>query len=304
MSENLPARFTDPEIARSYLEALQWPEGPICPHCGTINRASNIKGGRKGLYFCNSCREQFSVTVGTVFERSHVPLNIWLYATHLLCSSKKGISSHQLARMLGVTYKTAWFMSHRIRAAMTPMAPDPLGGEGKVVEADETYIGSADGKRKPVKGGGYSHKMKVLALVERGGDVRSMRIKDGTKLEIVDIIRTHVDPASTLHTDGAGFYTKTGAVKRHEAVDHNKQYVRKGRAGKVHTNTLEGFFSVFKRGMIGTYQHCGEQHLNLYLSEFDFRQNNRAKLGIDDAMRADKALAGIVGKRVTYRRTH
>lgn len=304
MAAKLPERFTDAETARAYLEALQWPEGPICPHCGVVNHASAIKGGRKGLYFCNSCREQFTVTVGTVFERSKIPLNTWLYATHLLCSSKKGMSAHQLHRLLGVTYKTAWFMAHRIRAAMTPITPDPLGGEGKIVEADETYIGKADGKRKALKAGGYTHKMKVLSLVERGGDIRSMRIKDGTKLEITDILRTHVDPASTLHTDGSGLYKATGAVKRHEAVDHDKQYVRKGRAGKVHTNTLEGFFSVFKRGMIGTYQHCGEQHLNLYLSEFDFRQNNRAALGVDDATRTDRALEGISGKRMTYRRTH
>lgn len=304
MPKALPARFTDPDAARAHLEALQWPEGPVCPHCGVLNRASAIKGGRKGLMFCNACRKQYSVTVGTVFERSKVPLHTWLYATHLLCSSKKGISSHQLGRMLGVTYKTAWFMSHRIRAAMTPIAPDQLGGEGKIVEADETYIGKADGKRGKKAWGGMAHKMKVLALVERGGDVRSMRIKDGTKIEIVDLLKIHVDPASILHSDGAGVYKDTGAVRIHESVDHNKEYVRPGKNKRtVHTNTLEGFFSVFKRGMIGTYQHCGEQHLNLYLSEFDFRQNNRAKLGVDDAMRADKALKGISGKRLTYRRT-
>lgn len=303
MSKNLPERFTNPDEARVYLEALQWPNGPVCPHCGTVNRASAIKGGRKGLYFCNACREQFTVTVGTVFERSKVPLNTWLYATHLLCSSKKGISSHQLARMLGVTYKTAWFMAHRIRAAMTPIAPDPLGGEGKIVEADEAYFGKADGMRRS-KWAKAQAKMKILSLVERGGDIRSMRIKDANKFVITDILHRHVDPATTLHTDGSGIYTRTGAVKKHESVDHNKTYVRTNSRGKkVHTNTLEGFFSIFKRGMIGTYQHCGEQHLNLYLSEFDFRQNTRAKLGIDDDMRADKALSGIVGKRMTYRRT-
>jgi len=301
MAKNIPIRFTDADAARTHLEALQWPNGPACPHCTSVNRASSIKGGRPGLWFCNVCRKQFSVTVGTVFERSKIPLNIWLYANHLLCSSKKGISSHQLARMLGVTYKTAWFMSHRIRAAMTPPAPEPLGGMGKIVEADETYIGKADGKNTK-RYGGYGHKQKVLALVERGGNVRSMRIKDGTKLEITDIIRTHVDPASILHTDGAGVYTNTGAVRIHESVDHKKEYVRKGKAGRtVHTNTLEGFFSIFKRGMIGTYQHCGEQHLNMYLSEFDFRQNNRIAVGIDDTMRAELALKGIVGKRITYR---
>lgn len=245
---------------------------------------------------------QFSVTVGTVFERSKVPLNTWLFANHLLCSSKKGISSHQLSRMLGVTYKTAWFMSHRIREAMTPTKAQqgPLGGAGKVVEADETYLLKADGKRKAEGAAGYAHKMKVLSLVERGGKIRSFKIGNATKAEIVPALHKHVHPESTLHTDGAQAYKFTGAVAKHEAVDHGKEYVRDG----VHTNTLEGFFSVFKRGMVGTYQHCGEQHLNRYLAEFDFRMNNRIALGVDDAMRATKALEGIAGKRLTYRRTN
>jgi hypothetical protein len=200
-------------------------------------------------------------------------------------------------------------MAHRIREAMTPAASEPpLGGYGKIVEADETYIGTADGpkgKRGRKKFGGMNHKMKIVSLVERGGKVRSKRIKDATKLEIKDIIRANVHPASILHTDGAGLYTNTGLVRIHEAVDHNKEYVRKGKSGrKVHTNTLEGFFSVFKRGMVGTYQHCGEQHLDRYLAEFDFRANNRSGLGVDDAARAVKALAGINGKRLTYRRTN
>ncbi|MEJ1969776.1 MAG: IS1595 family transposase [Rhizomicrobium sp.] len=303
MSKSIPLRFTDADAARQHLEALQWPDGPICPHCGTVDRASSIKGGRKGLWFCNACRMQFSVTVGTVFERSKIPLNVWLYATHLLCSSKKGISSHQLARMLGLSYKSAWFLSHRIREAMTPVAPDRLGGEGKVVEADETYLLKADGKRKAPGAAGGAHKMKVLSLTERGGQIRSMRIKDGTKSEIVGHLFANVDPLSVLHTDGAQAYKFTGAVADHESVDHNKTYVRKGKSGKVHTNTLEGFFSVFKRGLVGTYQQIGEQHLNRYLAEFDFRQNNRIRLGIDDDMRTEKALSGIVGKRLTYRRT-
>lgn len=306
---NLTAKiYTDATAARKHLEALLWPGGPVCPHCGSLEAATKLKGKstRPGVYWCNACQKPYSVTVGTVYERSHIPLHKWLLATHLMASSKKGISAHQLMRNLGLgSYRSAWFMAHRIRAAMTPLAPDQLGGMGKIVEADETYIGKGDGKKKiTAKSGGYAHKMKVLALVERGGNVRSMRIKDGTKLEITDILRTHVDPASILHTDGAGIYKDTGAVRIHESVDHNKEYVRKGKAGRtVHTNTLEGFFSIFKRGMIGTYQHCGEQHLNLYLSEFDFRQNNRAKLGIDDSMRSALALKGISGKRMTYRRT-
>lgn len=300
----LPGRFTDEAAAREHLESLQWPAGPVCPHCETLNRASRINGGRPGLWFCNACRKQFSVTVGTVFERSKVPLHTWLYATHLLCASKKGISAHQMARMLGVTYKTAWFMAHRIREAMAPVpgSEPPLGGEGKIVEADEAYIGKKDGVRKRKGAGGFGHKRTVLSLVERGGKIRSFKIGSGTKSEIVPAIVANVDPASTLHTDGAQAYKGLWAVADHETVDHSKEYVRKGKAGKVHTNTLEGFFSIFKRGMVGTYQHCGEQHLDRYLAEFDFRQNTRAKLGIDDATRADIALKGIAGKRLTYRR--
>jgi transposase-like protein len=289
--------------ARAHLEAMQWPHGPVCPHCGVVNEATALTGKstRPGVYKCRPCQKPFSVTVGTVFERSKVPLTKWLLATELLTSSKKGISAHQVHRMLGVTYKTAWFMMHRIREAMTPAASEPpLGGYGKIVEADETYIGKVTGPKRLRRS---NNKMKVLSLVERGGNIRSQRIKDGTKLEIVDIIRAKVDPASILHSDGAGFYTNTGAVRIHEAVDHNKTYVRAGKAGrKVHTNTLEGFFSVFKRGMVGTYQHCGEQHLDRYLAEFDFRANNRIAHGVDDAMRAAKVLAGINGKRLTYRR--
>jgi transposase-like protein len=185
---------------------------------------------------------------------------------------------------------------------MAPAADaGPLGGRGKVVEADETYLLKAD-KQRRWKYSGTADKMKVVSLVERGGNIRSQRVKDATKLEIKDILRANVHPESILHTDGSGIYTSTGLVKKHEAVDHNKQYVRPGKNGrKVHTNTLEGFFSVFKRGMVGVYQHCGEQHLDRYLAEFDFRQNTRAKLGIDDVSRADIALQGAKGKRLTYR---
>jgi transposase-like protein len=300
--------FQDEDAARVYLEGQRWPNGASCPSCGLTETvaALPVTGALgAGWYHCRQCRQKFTVRVGTLYERSHVPIHKWLYATHLLCSSKKGISSHQLSRMLGVTYKTAWFMAHRIREGMKPTGTDagPLGGQGKIVEADEAYTGKADGKRKPRKAGGFSHKMKIVSLVERDGRVRSQRVKDGTKLEIKDILRANVDPASILHTDGSGLYTDTGLVRIHEAVDHNKEYVRAGKAGrKVHTNTLEGFFSIFKRGMVGTYQHCGEQHLDRYLAEFDFRRNYRVKAGFDDAMRAEKALAGITGKRLTYRR--
>jgi transposase-like protein len=307
MSAKIPARFTNEDAARKHLERIQWPDGPVCPHCGVLNRASSIKGGRPGLYFCGACRKQYTVTVGTVMERSKVPLNVWLYCNHLLCSSKKGISSHQMARMLGVTYKTAWFLTMRLRKAMevTPGSEPPLGGPGKVVEADEAYIGKKDGPqgRKHPGSGGAGHKRTVLSLVERGGKIRSFKIGSPKREHILPVMLTNVDRASTLHTDGAQVYKFTG-MAAHESVDHSKEYVREGKTGKVFTNTLEGFFSVFKRGMVGTYQHCGEQHLQRYLAEFDFRMNYRAKMGYDDAARADMALKGIAGKRLTYRRSN
>ncbi len=305
MPKTLPKRFTDQDAARAHLEALQWPEGPICPHCDAVNRSSSIKGGRPGLWFCNMCRKQFSVTVGTVFERSKVPLHTWLYATHLLCSSKKGISSQQLARMLGVTVKTAWFMSHRVREAMAPAADSepPMGGEGFVVEADETELAPSRKTRPRPR----AKNLKFMSLVERDGRVRSHKIT-GAKLsigaEVRDALRAHMDPMSTLHTDGAQHYEAMLPAGKHEAVNHNREFVRKNEAGeKVHCNTAEGYFSIFKRGLVGTYQHMSEQHLHRYLNEFDFRMSNRARLGISDDMRTDIALEGIAGKRLTYRRT-
>lgn len=297
--------FQDPAAAREWLEARLWPHGPVCAHCGVVGEAKALSKP-PGTYQCNACRKQFTVTVGTVFERSHIPLNKWLMATFLFTASKKGISAHQMHRLLGITYKSAWFMMHRLREAVTPIpgSEPPLGGRGKVVEADETYIGKADGKPKRLKAGGYAHKMKVMSLVERGGRVRSRKIKDATKLTAKEVLKANVHPESILHTDGSWIYRELGATKKHEFVDHQISYVGLGQNGrKVHTNTLEGFFSVFKRGMVGTYQHCGEQHLDRYLAEFDFRQNTRAKLGVDDEQRAEIALKGIVGKRLTYRRT-
>jgi transposase-like protein len=306
MTLNLKAKiYNDENAARKHLEAIQWPDGPICPHCGVINEATLLEGKstRPGVYKCRPCQKPFSVTVGTVFERSKIPLTKWLLATELLTAGKKGVSAHQIHRMLGVTYKTAWFMMHRIREAMTPApgSEPPLGGAGKIVEADETYIGKKDGPkgRKAAGAGGYAHKRTVVSLVERGGKIRSFKLGSPNRAEIAKTIRTNVDRASTLHTDGAQVYKYIMPAKsQHEAVDHSKEYVRDG----VHTNTLEGFFSVFKRGMVGTYQHCGEQHLQRYLAEFDFRANYRAKLGFDDTARAVKALEGINGKRLTYRR--
>ena len=306
MPKSLPKRFTDATAARQHLEGLLWPEGPICPHCGSVKEATVLKGKstRPGVYWCNACQSPFSVTVGTVYERSKVPLNTWLYATHLLCSSKKGISSQQLARMLGVTVKTAWFMSHRIREAMTPLpgSEPPLGGDGFVVEADEVELGTSPKSRKRGRG----KNLKFVSLIERGGRVRSRKITGAGKpisLDIHRALRQEIDPASTLHTDGAKHYAVSPFYGQHEAVDHNKQFVRKTEQGeKVHCNSAEGYFSIFKRGLVGTYQHMSEQHLARYLAEFDFRISHRAKLGITDDMRTDIALEGIAGKRLTYRR--
>jgi transposase-like protein len=305
MPKALPARFTNEEAARKHLEAILWADGPICPHCGVVDEASRIAGGRKGLWFCNACRKQFSVTVGTLFERSKVPLNTWLYANQLLMSSKKGISSHQLARMLGVTYKTAWFMAHRIREGLAPVEGQepPLGGDGFVVEADETELSPSHKSRPRAR----KDNLKFVSLIERGGRVRSRKItgaKGPISIDIHKALYSEVDRASALHTDGAKHYAYSLFRETHEAVNHDKEFVRDGKTGdKVHCNSAEGYFSIFKRGLVGTYQHMSEQHLQRYLAEFDFRMSHRAKLGFDDATRADIALQGIVGKRLTYRRT-
>jgi transposase-like protein len=290
--------FHDDAAAREHLEAVRWPNGPVCPHCGSMDGAYRLEGEahRKGLLKCKDCREQFSVTVGTVFERSKIPLSKWLLASHLLSSSKKGISSHQLHRMLGVTYKTAWFMTHRIRLAMAPGAnAGPLGGAGKSVEADETYLAKSPKTRKP-KGLAKNAKPapQVFALIERGGNIRSMYLDDKN---IRGAMVRHLDERSRLLTDKSNVYK--AQVDKHESVDHSKfEWSR----GDVHTNTLEGFFSIFKRGLVGTYQHMDKKHLDRYLAEFDFRMNTRAALGFDDAQRAEIALKGIEGKRLTYRR--
>ena len=289
--------FHDDAKAREYLEAIRWPNGPVCPHCGSTDGAYRLEGDkhRPGLLKCKDCREQFSVTVGTVFEHSKIGLSKWLLATHLLCSSKKGISSHQIARTLGVTYKTAWFMTHRIREAMKPAEVGPIGGEGKTVEADETYLAKSPKTRKP-KGQPLHAKPapQVFSLVERGGNVRSMYLDHKT---VRDALFQNLHQDSRLVTDGAQTYKFQ--TEKHESVDHSKyEWAR----GDVHTNTLENFFSIFKRGLVGTYQHMDKKHLDRYLAEFDFRRNTRAKLGINDVARTEIALKGIEGKRLTYRR--
>lgn len=301
---NLTAKiYTDETAARKHLEALLWPNGPVCPHCGSLEAATKLKGKstRPGVYWCNACQKPYSVTVGTVYERSHIPLHKWLLATELLTASKKGMSAHQLMRMLGLgSYRSAWFMAHRIRHAMAPKGSlEPMGGDGKVIEIDETYIGRKSGRKtKP----GVTHKHMVIALVERGGSVRSFHVKGNlNKEKAKKVLFANADRASEIVTDEARAYQAPGAhFAQHGSVNHKQaEYVR----GDLHTNTIEGYFSVFKRGMIGTYQHVGEQHLQRYLHEFDFRYSNREAVGINDTMRAAIALKGISGKRLTYRRT-
>lgn len=299
--------YTDENAARKHLESLNWPDGPICPHCGTVNEATELKGKstRPGVYKCRPCQQPFSVTVGTVFERSKIKLNVWVHAVDLYTASKKGFSAHQLHRTLGVTYKTAWFMAHRIREAMAPSKKaGPLGGPGKIVEADTTYIGGKEAnkhrnKRDSKKIGGMGKQI-VHTLVERKGKARSNHIANISGKTLRPIVVEQVSRKSTLMTDTAGGYMGVGKeFERHEMVDHGAgEYVR----GDAHSNTVEGYFAIFKRGIIGTYHHVSEAHLKLYLAEFDFRYNTRISLGYNDAMRAEDALKGIVGKRLMYRR--
>ncbi len=294
--------FTDEAKAREWLEARVWPNGPVCPHCGNADqdKITCLKGKahRPGLYQCAECREQFTVTVKTVFERSKIPLSKWLAALFLLTASKKGVSAHQIHRSLGISYKSSWFMMHRLREALRTGGLSPLGGSGKVVEADETYIGRLQGQ--PVRRGGSTHKNTVLTLVERGGSARSFHIDSTTVANVAPIVRENIRRESRLMTDEANFYKEVGKdFASHDAVNHTaKEYVR----GDITTNTVEGYYSIFKRGMKGVYQHCAEKHLHRYLAEYDFRYSNRAALGIDDYTRAEIAVKGIVGKRLTYRR--
>jgi len=292
-------RFHDPEIAREHLESVRWPKGPICPHCGAVDRISKLNGKahRAGVYDCGHCRDQFTVTVGTVFERSKISLDKWLFAATLIAASKKGVSSKQIERMLGVTYKTAWFMTHRLREAMKPTGGGMFGTGGGPVEADETYVGR---KPRTEKRRGHAHKEAVFSLVERNGNVRSFHVNDVTSANLKEKLVQNVSKSAHLMTDEAKYYVKAGrAFASHESVNHrDKEYVR----GNAHTNTIEGFFSIFKRGMIGVYQHCSSHHLERYATEFDFRYNHREKLGFDDADRTEALLKGISGKRLTYRR--
>jgi transposase-like protein len=294
-------QFHSEEAAFAYVEARLWPNGPVCPHCGGVKRLGKLQGKttRAGLWKCYHCRKPFTVRIGTIFESSHLPLHVWLQAMYLIAGSKKGISSNQLHRTLGVTLKTAWFLSHRIRDAMRNGGLDPMGGSGVIVEADETFIGHIKGADRRAS---FHHKMKVLSLVDRGtGEVRSVVIDKVKAESIIPIVRANVARESTIMTDESKVYND---VRFHFAglgqTSHARgQYVDLANDA-IHSNTVEGYFSIFKRGMKGVYQHCGEQHLHRYLAEFDFRYSNRIALGYNDADRADALLDGIVGKRLTY----
>lgn len=305
------AHFNDPEAARAFVEALRWPEGPICGHCGSVKKPYATK--KPGRYRCSEpeCRKDFTVTTGMVMESSHIKLHLWLQAFHLAASSKKGFSAHQLHRSMGVTYKTAWFMHHRIMEAMREGGLDlpPMGGEGKIVEADETYYGPKKVKATHRKDGTPFRKKwelgntrAIVSLVERGGKVRSFHVPRADKATVQRIVRENIAKESRLHTDESNLYTGSDLYfADHETVKHtDKEYAR----GDVHVNSAEGFFGVFKRGMRGVYQHCDEKHLHRYLAEFDFRYNRRAALGYTDEMRTAEAVQGAVGKRITYKLPH
>ncbi len=293
--------FQDEDAAYAYVEERLWPNGPVCPHCGATERISKMKGKstRIGTYKCYVCRKPFTVKVGTVFEASHIPLNVWLQAMYLICASKKGFSSNQLHRTLDVTLKTAWFMSHRIREAMRNGNLAPFGSNGGTVESDETFLWDIPGA--PVRRG-YMHKNKILSLVDReSGEARSMLIDEVTAKTIVPILKENIAKEARVLTDDAGQYT----YLKDDFADHGFTRHSKGEYvspvdPSIHTNTVEGFFSIFKRGMKGVYQHCGKQHLHRYLAEFDFRYSNRVSMGIDDSDRAERLLEGVVGKRLTY----
>jgi len=306
--------FHDEAAAFAHVEATLWADGRVCPHCGTVDNSYALKGVRSkpskknpegverhGLYKCSGCRKQFTVRIGTIFEESHLELHKWLQAIHLMCSSKKGVSAHQLHRILEVQYKTAWFLAHRIREAMRlPLEDqDIMGGPSTPVEMDETYVGGKESNkpRRLRQNRGAQGKAAVFSMVERGGQVRSMHLTTVTAKSLRPILLAHLDDRAVIMTDDAGIYRKLSNDFAHEVVNHSmEEYVR----GRTHTNTIESYFSIVKRGIMGTFHHVSQQHLHRYMSEFDFRYNNRSALGIEDEIRAGRALAGVKGKRLTY----
>lgn len=310
MSVLAQKHFHNEKAAYAFIEAHVWADGRCCPHCGVEGRSGALKGKstRIGVYKCYECRKPFTVKVGTIFESSHIKLHIWLQAIFLISSSKKGVSANQLHRTLGITLKSAWFLSHRIREAMREGGLDTFGGNGGIVEIDETYHGKKSGpvpetttKGKQFtkrRGDARIQKRAIVSLVERGGRVRSFHVDRADKATVSNIVVNNISKEAKLHTDESRLYLGADAhVSEHHTIHHaSGEYAR----GNVNTNSVEGYFSIFKRGMKGVYQHCGEQHLHRYLAEYDFRYNNRQALGYNDEDRAATLLKGIVGKRLTY----
>jgi transposase-like protein len=306
-------RFQDEQAAYDWVEAHLWPNGPVCPRCGGLDRITKLQGKstRIGVYKCKDCRKPFTVKVGTIFEDSHIPMRVWLQAIALMCASKKGISANQLHRMTGMTLKSAWFMAHRIREAMREGSLAPMGGGGGIVEIDETAHGrlaeSPPGRQRG-EFRGFRFRNVVLSLVQRGGSVRSFHVGGHSIADLMPVINANVSREAQIMTDSAVWYRNMnidGTFASHERVNHDADGYARYDFGRpvVHTNTVEGYFSLFKRGMKGVYQHCSEKHLHRYLAEFDFRYNARVALGVDDQQRAAKALTGAKGKRLTYRTT-
>ena len=300
--------FHNEEAAFAYVEAHLWPEGPVCPHCGNVDQKAigrlNGKTSRPGLRKCYACRKTFTVRIGSIFEDSHFPLHLWLQAIQLICGSKKGISTRQIQRTFNCSMKTAWFLTHRIREIMKPAnASGPLGGEGKTIEADVTYVG-----RKPMtkaRRGGGSNMNPVFSLIERNGAARSVHMPNVRVENLGAALENHASGKSDLMTDEAGAFVQLGwNFRSHQTVNHSKdEYVRREGTRIITTNGVEGFFSILKRGVYGVYQHVSEAHLHRYLYEFDFRYSNREKLGVNDVARASRALAGAKGRRLTYETT-
>jgi transposase-like protein len=303
------APFHSEEAAYAYVEAKLWPNGPVCFHCGGTERISKMggKSTRPGLYKCYACRKPFTVKMGTVLESSHVSMRMWLQAIYLLCSSKKGISTRQLQRTFGCGLKTAWFLGHRVREAMKALGFEPMGGAGATVEMDETYFGNNEViTKRTIRGKpSLSSKRSIVALVERGGQARTFHVDHATRATVEKIAQENVARETEIHTDESKLYGKFENLfaEHHTVVHSREEYVRYEVSRTVHTNSAEGYFSVFKRGMKGVYQHCSEAHLHRYLAEFDFRYNNRIRLGVDDVERTNRAIKGLKGKRLTYQTT-